>query len=301
MKLEEKDKKIILIGLVIGFITNIFIEKIMDLITMIGIIYFTHKYIDKVLYDEMINDKVEYIDRDMYLKKMKRSLILIDIYLGIKIFILIAFRTGSFSSFGIIIISQLILIYARIVERKYIKSVNGVKLERKIRIANNKKLLIVILMFFVGFTYNYYSYIEKTDEYIKSNKYEYKLSYNKNGQRIVYLSGDGFYQQAVETKENSKHFEQYLKDSNILLNVKILEDYSKVAMVFMFVLAFSQIAFTEKDKKNKSYPVIASVFLIGASIFGSIVFNTYYVDLESRVFINFTENGLNGDNEINNR
>ena len=40
MKLEEKDKKIILIGLVIGFITNIFIEKIMDLIIMIGIIYF---------------------------------------------------------------------------------------------------------------------------------------------------------------------------------------------------------------------------------------------------------------------
>lgn len=105
MKLEEKDKKIMLIGLVIGVITNIFIEKTMDLIIMIGIIYFMHKYIDR-----------------------------------------------------------------------------------------------------------------------------------------------------------------------ILLNVKILEDYSKVVMIFMFVLAFSQIPFIEKDKKNKSYPVIASVFLIGASIFGSITF-----------------------------
>lgn len=131
LKLEEKDKKIMLIGLVIGVITNIFIEKTMDLIIMIGIIYFMHKYIDR-----------------------------------------------------------------------------------------------------------------------------------------------------------------------ILLNVKILEDYSKVVMIFMFVLAFSQIPFIEKDKKNKSYPVIASVFLIGSSIFGSITFNTYYIDLESRIFMNFAENGLYVDNEI---
>ena len=82
------------------------------------------------------------------------------------------------------------------------------------------------------------------------------------------------------------------KIRNILLLsvIDVLEDYSKDALLFMFVLAFSQFNFKDKNKKANS--VFFNVFLILALIFSSVAFNTYSIDLEFKVLSDFANYGL---------
>ncbi len=58
----------------------------------------------------------------------------------------------------------------------------------------------------------------------------------------------------------------------------------------MFVLAFSQFNFKDKNKKANS--VFFNVFLILALIFSSVAFNTYSIDLEFKVLSDFANYGL---------
>ena len=282
MKLDKKDKKILIGGFIVGTILNIFINKSIDIVLMLGILYFVHKYFDVNKYTE----NMEFINKEKYIEGLNKIIKVFDIYIIIKIILTLVTQMGGFNGMEIILLAQIALIYSEILARKYVKSVNNVEMERNRKLLNNKILTVVVLIGFVGFTCNYFNKLEFKDNYINSPKYKYELTYDKENNRIADFSGNGFSMVATENKDNEKNFNKYIKEIKLLSAVDVLQDYSKMALAFMFVLAFTQCNFREKDKRPKS--VFVNVFLVLALMFGCIGFNTYGIDLEYKVLSNFT-------------
>ena len=197
---------------------------------------------------------------------------------------------GGFNGIELVLLGQVVLIYGEILARKYVKSINNVEVEKNRKLLNNKILTSVILTGFVVFTCNYFKKLEFKDNYINSPKYKYELTYDKENNRIADFSGNGFSMVATEKKDNGKYFNKYIKEIKLLSAVDVLQDYSKVALVFMLVLTFAQCNFREKDKRPKS--VFVNVFLVLALMFGCIGFNTYGIDLEYKVLSNFANYDL---------
>ena len=286
MKLDKQDKKILICGFIIGTILNFFIDKAIDSVIMLGVLYFIHKYVDVNKYTE----NIEFINKEKYIEGLNKIIKFLDIYIIIKIILILVTKMGGFNGVELVLLGQIILIYNEKLQRKYIKSINGVEIEKKKNLLNNKALTGVILIVFIGFTYNYFNKIEFEDNYINSPKYKYELTYDKENKRIVDFSGNGFSMVATENEENTKYFNRYIKDIKLLSVIDILEDYSKDALLFMFVLAFSQFNFKDKNKKANS--VFFNVFLILALIFSSVAFNTYSIDLEFNVMSDFANYSL---------
>lgn len=286
MKLDKQDKKILIWGFIIGTILNLFIDKAIDSVIMLGVLYFIHKYVDVNKYTE----NIEFINKEKYIESLNKIIKFLDIYIIIKIILILVTKMGGFNGVELVLLGQIILIYNEKLQRKYIKSINGVEIEKKKNLLNNKALTGVILIVFIGFTYNYFNKIEFEDNHINSPKYKYELTYDKENKRIVDFSGNGFSMVATENEENTKYFNRYIKDIELLSVIDVLEDYSKDALLFMFVLAFSQFNFKDKNKKANS--VFFNVFLILALIFSSVAFNTYSIDLEFKVLSDFADYSL---------
>ena len=286
MKLDKQDKKILIWGFIIGTILNLFIDKAIDSVIMLGVLYFIHKYVDVNKYTE----NIEFINKEKYIESLNKIIKFLDIYIIIKIILILVTKMGGFNGVELVLLGQIILIYNEKLQRKYIKSINGVEIEKKKNLLNNKALTGVILIVFIGFTYNYFNKIEFEDNYINSPKYKYELTYDKENKRIVDFSGNGFSMVATENEENTKYFNRYIKDIKLLSVIDVLEDYSKDALLFMFVLAFSQFNFKDKNKKADS--VFFNIFLILALIFSSVAFNTYSIDLEFNVMSDFANYSL---------
>ena len=286
MELDKQDKKILICGFIIGTILNLFIDKAIDSVIMLGVLYFIHKYVDVNKYTE----NIEFINKEKYIESLNKIIKFLDIYIIIKIILILVTKMGGFNGVELVLLGQIILIYNEKLQRKYIKSINGVEIEKKKNLLNNKALTGVILIVFIGFTYNYFNKIEFEDNYINSPKYKYELTYDKENKRIVDFSGNGFSMVATENEENTKYFNKYIKDIELLSVIDVLEDYSKDALLFMFVLAFSQFNFKDKNKKADS--VFFNIFLILALIFSSVAFNTYSIDLEFKVLSDFANYGL---------
>ena len=286
MKLDKQDKKILIWGFIIGTILNFFIDKAIDSVIMLGVLYFIHKYVDVNKYTE----NIEFINKEKYIESLNKIIKFLDIYIIIKIILILVTKMGGFNGVELVLLGQIILIYNEKLQRKYIKSINGVEIEKKKNLLNNKALTGVILIVFIGFTYNYFNKIEFEDNYINSPKYKYELTYDKENKRIVDFSGNGFSMVATENEENTKYFNRYIKDIELLSVIDVLEDYSKDALLFMFVLAFSQFNFKDKNKKADS--VFFNIFLILALIFSSVAFNTYSIDLEFKVMSDFANYSL---------
>ena len=286
MELDKQDKKILICGFIIGTILNLFIDKAIDSVIMLGVLYFIHKYVDVNKYTE----NIEFINKEKYIESLNKIIKFLDIYIIIKIILILVTKMGGFNGVELVLLGQIILIYNEKLQKKYIKSINGVEIEKKKNLLNNKALTGVILIVFIGFTYNYFNKIEFEDNYINSPKYKYELTYDKENKRIADFSGNGFSMVATENEENTKYFNRYIKDIELLSVIDVLEDYSKDALLFMFVLAFSQFNFKDKNKKANS--VFFNVFLILALIFSSVAFNTYSIDLEFKVLSDFANYGL---------
>ena len=270
MKLDKQDKKILIWGFIIGTILNLFIDKAIDSVIMLGVLYFIHKYVDVNKYTE----NIEFINKEKYIESLNKIIKFLDIYIIIKIILILVTKMGGFNGVELVLLGQIILIYNEKLQRKYIKSINGVEIEKKKNLLNNKALTGVILIVFIGFTYNYFNKIEFEDNHINSPKYKYELTYDKENKRIVDFSGNGFSMVATENEENTKYFNRYIKDIELLSVIDVLEDYSKDALLFMFVLAFSQFNFKDKNKNKKADSVFFNIFLILALIFSSVAFNT---------------------------
>lgn len=286
MKLDKQDKKILIWGFIIGTILNLFIDKAIDSVIMLGVLYFIHKYVDVNKYTE----NIEFINKEKYIESLNKIIKFLDIYIIIKIILILVTKMGGFNGVELVLLGQIILIYNEKLQRKYIKSINGVEIEKKKNLLNNKALTGVILIVFIGFTYNYFNKIEFEDNHINSPKYKYELTYDKENKRIVDFSGNGFSMVATENEENTKYFNRYIKDIELLSVIDVLEDYSKDALLFMFVLAFSQFNFKDKNKKANS--VFFNIFLILALMFSSVAFNTYSIDLEFKVLSDFADYSL---------
>jgi hypothetical protein len=286
VKLDKQDKKILIWGFIIGTILNLFIDKAIDSVIMLGVLYFIHKYVDVNKYTE----NIEFINKEKYIESLNKIIKFLDIYIIIKIILILVTKMGGFNGVELVLLGQIILIYNEKLQRKYIKSINGVEIEKKKNLLNNKALTGVILIVFIGFTYNYFNKIEFEDNHINSPKYKYELTYDKENKRIVDFSGNGFSMVATENEENTKYFNRYIKDIELLSVIDVLEDYSKDALLFMFVLAFSQFNFKDKNKKADS--IFFNIFLILALIFSSVAFNTYSIDLEFKVMSNFADYSL---------
>ena len=286
MELDKQDKKILICGFIIGTILNLFIDKAIDSVIMLGVLYFIHKYVDINKYTE----NIEFINKEKYIEGLNKIIKFLDIYIIIKIILILVTKMGGFNGVELVLLGQIILIYNEKLQKKYIKSINGVEIEKKKNLLNNKALTGVILIVFIGFTYNYFNKIEFEDNYINSPKYKYELTYDKENKRIADFSGNGFSMVATENEENTKYFNRYIKDIELLSVIDVLEDYSKDALLFMFVLAFSQFNFKDKNKKADS--VFFNIFLILALIFSSVAFNTYSIDLEFKVLSDFANYGL---------
>lgn len=248
MKLDKQDKKILIWGFIIGTILNLFIDKAIDSVIMLGVLYFIHKYVDVNKYTE----NIEFINKEKYIESLNKIIKFLDIYIIIKIILILVTKMGGFNGVELVLLGQIILIYNEKLQRKYIKSINGVEIEKKKNLLNNKALTGVILIVFIGFTYNYFNKIEFEDNHINSPKYKYELTYDKENKRIVDFSGNGFSMVATENEENTKYFNRYIKDIELLSVIDVLEDYSKDALLFIFVLAFSQFNFKDKNKKADS-------------------------------------------------
>jgi len=288
VKLDKQDKKILIWGFIIGTILNLFIDKAIDSVIMLGVLYFIHKYVDVNKYTE----NIEFINKEKYIESLNKIIKFLDIYIIIKIILILVTKMGGFNGVELVLLGQIILIYNEKLQRKYIKSINGVEIEKKKNLLNNKALTGVILIVFIGFTYNYFNKIEFEDNHINSPKYKYELTYDKENKRIVDFSGNGFSMVATENEENTKYFNRYIKDIELLSVIDVLEDYSKDALLFMFVLAFSQFNFKDKNKNKKADSVFFNIFLILALIFSSVAFNTYSIDLEFKVMSNFADYSL---------
>ena len=288
MKLDKQDKKILIWGFIIGTILNLFIDKAIDSVIMLGVLYFIHKYVDVNKYTE----NIEFINKEKYIESLNKIIKFLDIYIIIKIILILVTKMGGFNGVELVLLGQIILIYNEKLQRKYIKSINGVEIEKKKNLLNNKALTGVILIVFIGFTYNYFNKIEFEDNHINSPKYKYELTYDKENKRIVDFSGNGFSMVATENEENTKYFNRYIKDIELLSVIDVLEDYSKDALLFLCVLAFSQFNFKDKNKNKKADSVFFNIFLILALIFSSVAFNTYSIDLEFKVMSNFADYSL---------
>ena len=286
MKLDKKDKKILIGGFIVGTILNFFINKSIEIVFMLGILYFVHKYFNANKYTE----NMEFINKEKYIEGLNKIIKVLDIYIIIKIILTLVTQMGGFNGMEIILLAQIVLIYSEILARKYVKSVNNVEVERNRKLLNNKILTVVVLIGFVGFTCNYFNKWEFKDNYINSPKYKYELTYNKENNRIADFSGNGFSVVATENKDNGKYFNKYIKEIKLLSAVDVLQNYSKVALMFMFALAFAQMNFRAKNKRPNV--VFVNVFLVLALAFGSIGFNTYGIDLEYKVLSNFANYNL---------
>ncbi len=253
---------------------------------MIGVLYFIHKYVDINKY----NEDIEFINKEKYIKGLDKIIKFIDIYIIIKIILILVTKFGGFDGIELILVGQLALIYNEKLTKKYIKSINGVEIEKNRKLLNNKALTGIILIVYVGFTYVYFNNVEFKNDYMNSPNYKYQLTYNEENKRVVDFSGNGFSQVATENEDNKKDFNRYVEDIKLLLSVDVLEDYCKVASIFMFILAFSQFNFKDKNKKANS--VFINVFLICALLFSTVAYNTYSIDLEYKAISYFAEHGL---------
>ena len=285
-KLDKKDKKVLIWGFIVGTVLNIFIHKAIEIVIMLVMLYFIHKNFDINKFTE----NMEFINKEKYIEGLNKIIRVFDIYIAIKIILTLVIQMGGFNAMEFALVGEFALIYNGMLARKYVKSIDNVEVERNRKLIKNKILTAVILIGFVGFTCNYLNKLEFKDNYINSPKYKYELTYDKENNRIADFSRNGFSMIATENKDNEKNFNKYIKEIKLLSAVDVLQDYSKVALIFMLALAFAQLNFRAKDKRPNV--VFVNVFLVLAFTFGAIGFNTYDIDLEYKVIDNFANYNL---------
>jgi len=271
VKLDKKDRRVIIIGLIIGSLAKIFIDKAIEIAMMLIIIYSIHKYLGNTK-----NSKeylaCEFKDEVRYHRGMKRFVLFIDIYILIRFLMISYIKYNRFNILELSLIMALSITYDEYLIRRYVKSIKGIKINESKPKIKNKALVLIVLIAFGNFTYAYYNNIKnKTEKFISIGKYEYKLSYDKYEKRVFEVKTSTSYLRAEETDKNSKYLDDYIEDSKKLINKKIIQDYSFKAMIFMLVLTSTQVGFKSKDINSKS--IMAGVFLVMFVLFAMISFN----------------------------
>ena len=266
-KLSKEDKKAIAITLIIGTITQIFIDSAMDISVLCFCIYILHKYIGTT---ENIKeyDSYEFSDKSKFDKEKR---VFVDIYIVIRI-IFILLKPQSTYIFGeILLIIMIYTSYERYLNKKYVIRTNIFEEEKSVVFARKKILLtigmIVFIVFSVG-TINTFNMISTQDS-VKYGKYEYKLSNIENKRKIEVIKIGSDYMMSEESDGNSKYFDTFIQKTKSLMKKQVFKSYFFVSMVFCILLCF-----IEAYPKSQDITSIAgNILIIIALIFSILSFN----------------------------
>lgn len=284
-KLDKKDKRLIIIGIIVAAIGQLFIEKALDIVFILETMYFMHKYLyNAEKYESVTDYDIVYINKEKYYKSMKKFIQILDMYLVIRLIILLFTEVSGFTVIDIILVSEVLTVYSIYLERKYIKSIDGVEVARGRNLFNNKILTTVLFVIFMVYSYTHISNLTINEKEISLSKYSYSLTHDENNKVVELKLKDDFYQRGEYNEKSAPYINKYIQYGKQLVSINIIKDYSFIAMIFMFILTFIQLDF--KDKRRNS--VTGWVFLILALVFASIwSINTY--NFENKVTSYFAQ------------
>lgn len=284
-KLDKKDKRLIIIGIIVAVIGQLFIEKALDIVFILETMYFIHKYLyNAEKYESLTDYDIVYINKEKYYKSMKKFIQILDMYLVIRLIILLFTEVSGFTVIDIILVAEVLIVYRIYLERKYIKSIDGVEVARGRNLFNNKILTTVLFVIFMAYSYTHISNLTINEKEISLSKYSYSLTHDENNKVVELKLKDDFYQRGEYNEKSAPYINKYIQYGKQLVSINIIKDYSFIAMIFMFILTFIQLDF--KDKRRNS--VTGWVFLILALVFASIwSINTY--NFENKVTSYFAQ------------
>ena len=288
-KLDKDDTRLIIKIVILSIILGLFLDKGSDIAILIFISIICHKYMGSTKHIPTYND-YEFLDEDKYNNGWKYFVWVVDLYVIVRIATILLIKYNGYTILEIPLLTMLMVPYARYLEKKYVKNIKNRGMNIKPVFIKNKVLTLIVLIAFIGFTLLFFNYVNKnrTDNFIKLGKYEYSLTYDKNNKKTVDIRSGSMYMNTEKTDENSKYFDSYIIKAKKLINIKIFERYSFIAMIFMFLLVLTQKY--SKNKNDKSVSIISNVFLVGILIFGIFALNTNSTELENDLLSYFHKN-----------
>lgn len=239
-ELNDKDKKVMAIILIIGFIVECFIDSAMDIALLCFYMYINHRYIGTT---ENIKeyDNYEFSDKVRYDKGRKLFVWLVDIYIVIRIIFILLNKQSAFVFGEMILITIIYNLYEKYLEKKYVISTNILE-ENKIVFARRKILLIIGIIVFIVFSQGTIDRLKRvsTQDYVKYSKYEYNLSNIEDKRKIEVKAGSN-YMMTEENDGNSEYFDTFIQDTKSLIKKQVLKNYLFISTVFFITLGFMEV------------------------------------------------------------
>lgn len=240
-ELNDKDKKVMYIILIIGVIVECFIDSAMDIALLCFYMYINHRYIGNT---ENIKeyDNYEFSDKARYDKGRKLFVWLVDIYIVIRIIFIFLNKQSTFVLGEMFLITIIYNLYEKYLDKKYIISTNILEEEKKRVFARRKILLIIGIIVFIVFSKGTIDRLKRvsTQDHVKYSKYEYNLS-NIEDKRKIEIKAGSNYMMAEESDGNSEYFDTFIQDTKSLIKNTILKNYLFISMVFFIVLGFMEV------------------------------------------------------------
>lgn len=288
-KLDKQDKIMIVIFLITQFIIGFFLENGSDVVFLIFSMFMFNKYLGNTKKSNAYKD-YEFLDEESYNKGLRKFIIIADIYVALRIISVLLSKYNGFTIAEVILLVLLFQFYEGYLSRKYVKCINGLDINIEKNFINNKKLVAVLLVVFIGITVGFFNSVYKSEdkEHIKFFNYEYKLTYDTNDKKVIEVQLFSHYMRVDENDKNAKYLDNYITQAKKLVSIQIFKCYSYIGMGMMLLLVLSQIK-NSNDKEIKHISTMQSVFLIGFLLFSMIAFNRSSIELENDLSTYFHE------------
>ncbi len=288
-KLDKQDKIMIVIFLITQFIIGFFLENGSDVVFLIFSMFMFNKYLGNTKKSNAYKD-YEFLDEESYNKGLRKFIIIADIYVALRIISVLLSKYNGFTIAEVILLVLLFQFYEGYLSRKYVKCINGLDINIEKNFINNKKLVAVLLVVFIGITVGFFNSVYKSEdkEHIKFFNYEYKLTYDTNDKKVIEVQLFSHYMRVDENDKNAKYLDNYITQAKKLVSIQIFKCYSYIGMGMMLLLVLSQIK-NSNDKEIKHISTMQSVFLIGFLLFSMIAFNGSSIELENDLSTYFHE------------
>lgn len=285
VKIDNTDKKIIVIALVIGFIKQFFIESGMDIAILFFFMYVSHKYIGTTKHTKEY-ESYEFRDKEKFDKGRRLFLILIDVYIVIRIILMILSPQSSYVFSEMILLVMIYIPYEKRLEKKYVISTNIIKEKKKFVLVRHKLLISIGLSVFIILSVVTFNTVRKLEEYknVKYFTYEYKLS-NIENKRNLEIELGAHYMMADENEGNAPYFDEFLEQGKDVMEKRILKSYVFGCMMFMLVLCLIEIY----PKKSSIDSIAGNIFIICFLILSMLNFNFTVYDDEMELSSYFHE------------
>lgn len=285
--LEKKDKQMIVIIIVLGFILDMIIDNGMEILFLLLTSYACHRGIITIFKNSKEYKQYIFLDEESYNKGLKKFITVVDIYVVARIISIFMTKYNGFTIIEVLLVLVIFIPYESYLGRKYIKNIRDKeKYINRVLIKNNM-LVYIILMILVGLTVFTFNTINKSKltNHMKFGEYEYKLSYDKDDERVIEINAGSKYSRVEETERNTQYFDDYEINAKKIVTNYILKVYAFISMVIMFILVLTQ---CYNNNKQKTLSILSNVFLILAAIFAIIAFNPNltYTEQDLSAYVN---------------